>query len=72
MTGVQTCALPILIAEENQVIPIEVKAGEHIKSRSMSNYIMKYKPAYAIRISARNFGFSNQIYAIPLYAVFCL
>ncbi len=68
----QTMEIDFMIAEENQVIPIEVKAGEHIKSRSMSNYIMKYKPAYAIRISARNFGFSNQIYAIPLYAVFCL
>ena len=68
----QTMEIDFMIAQENQVIPIEVKAGEHIKSRSMSNYIMKYKPAYAIRISARNFGFSNQIYVIPLYAVFCL
>lgn len=59
-------------AKENQVIPIEVKAGEHIKSRSMSNYIIKYKPPYVIRISAGNFGFSNNIFSIPLYAIFCL
>jgi len=68
----QTMEIDFVIAKENQVIPIEVKAGEHIKSRSMSNYITKYKPPYAIRISARNFGFSNNIYAIPLYAVFCI
>ncbi len=68
----QTMEIDFVIAQENQVIPIEVKAGEHVKSRSMSNYIMKYKPPYAIRISARNFGFSNNIYAIPLYAVFCI
>lgn len=68
----QTMEIDFVIAKENQVIPIEVKAGEHIKSRSMSNYITKYKPPYAIRISARNFGFSNNIYGIPLYAVFCI
>lgn len=32
----------------------------------------KYKPPYAIRISARNFGFSNGIFAVPLYAAFCI
>lgn len=68
----QTMEIDFVIAKENQVIPIEVKAGEHIKSRSMSNYILKHNPPYAIRISARNFGFTNHIYSIPLYAVFCL
>lgn len=68
----QTMEIDFILNKENQVIPIEVKAGEHTKSRSMSNYIIKYKPPYAIRISARNFGFSNHIYSVPLYAVFCL
>lgn len=68
----QTMEIDFIISKESQVIPIEIKAGEHIKSRSMSNYILKYKPPYAIRISARNFGFSNNIYSIPLYAVFCI
>jgi hypothetical protein len=32
----------------------------------------KYKPEYVIRISAKNFGFENQIKSVPLYAVFCI
>lgn len=58
--------------KEGNVIPIEVKSGTHIKSRSLSNYVLKYKSEYAIRVSARNFGFSNNIYSVPLYAIFCI
>lgn len=68
----QTMEIDFLLSEEGEVIPIEVKSGLHIKSRSLSNYLMKYKPKYAIRISARNFGFNNNIYSIPLYAAFCI
>jgi hypothetical protein len=61
-----------VIAHDDKVIPVEVKANEHVRSRSLSVYAQKYKPQYAIRISAKNFGFENGIRAIPLYAVFCL
>ncbi len=30
------------------------------------------KPKYAIRISAKNFGFENNIKSIPLYATFLI
>ena len=29
-------------------------------------------PKYSIRISAKNFGFENNIKSVPLYAVYCL
>ena len=32
----------------------------------------EFNPAYAIRISAKNFGFENNIKSVPLYAAFCL
>lgn len=35
-------------------------------------YKGKYKPAYSIRISSRNFGFMDGIKSVPLYAVFCI
>jgi len=61
-----------VIVHDDKLIPVEVKANEHVRSRSLSVYIQKYKPQYAIRISAKNFGFENGIRSIPLYAVFCL
>lgn len=54
------------------VIPIEVKAGDNTKSKSLAQYIEIYKPKYAIRISTKNFGLNNNIKSVPLYAVFCI
>lgn len=54
------------------IIPIEVKASVHTQSKSLSVYAVSYKPAYCIRISAKNFGFENGIKSVPLYAVFCV
>lgn len=61
-----------LIVLDGRVIPVEVKAAENNRSRSLAVFVDRYKPAMAIRISTRNFGFENGIKAIPLYAVFAL
>ena len=55
-----------------ECIPIEVKSSDNVRSKSLNQYILKYNPAYSIRISAKNFGFENGIKSIPLYAVFCI
>ena len=57
-----------LIKEDGNIIPVEVKAGDNISSKSLNYYITRYKPKYAIRISSKNFGISNNIKSIPLYA----
>ncbi len=61
-----------IMQKGEEIIPVEVKAGMHTKSKSLALFMEKYKPAYAIRISARNFGFENHIKSVPLYAVFCI
>ncbi|MDR0696362.1 MAG: ATP-binding protein [Christensenellaceae bacterium] len=54
------------------VIPVEVKSADNVQSKSLKQYVEKYTPAYSIRISGKNFGFTNGIKSIPLYAVFCI
>lgn len=54
------------------IIPLEAKSSENVRSKSLRSYIEKYKPEYSIRVSAKNFGFENDIKSIPLYAIFCL
>ncbi|MCB1189870.1 MAG: ATP-binding protein [Leptospiraceae bacterium] len=54
------------------IIPVEVKSSERVRSKSLSQFVSKYSPAYSIRISAKNFGFENGILSLPLYAVFCM
>lgn len=64
--------LDFVLQVENQVIAIEVKKGIRTKSKSLNLFIEKYKPAKSIRISSKNFGFSENLISIPLYAVFCI
>ena len=54
------------------IIPIEVKSNDNTKSKSLNEYNKTFNPAYSIRISAKNFGYENNIKSIPLYAVFCI
>jgi len=67
-----TAEIDFIIQDGDKIIPVEVKSSAHTRSRSLSVYKEKYAPAYAIRISAKNFGFENQIKSVPLYAVFCI
>lgn len=52
-----------------EVIPIEVKSGTNVRSSSLGVYRRAYEPAYAVRVSARNFGFEEGVRSVPLYAV---
>jgi len=64
--------IDFVLQEGTSIIPVEVKAGERVTSRSLSVFIKKYNPPYSIRISAKNFGFENGIKSVPLYAAFCI
>jgi predicted AAA+ superfamily ATPase len=57
---------------QGNIIPLEAKSAENVRSKSLRNYRDVYKPIYSIRVSAKNFGFENGIKSIPLYAMFCL
>ena len=35
-------------------------------------YMDTYKPAYAIKLSSKNFGFEDNKKIVPLYAAFCI
>jgi predicted AAA+ superfamily ATPase len=61
-----------LMQKENRVIPIEVKKGLHIRSKSLHIFVNQYNCPYAIRISQKNFGFENNIKSVPLYAVYLI
>lgn len=61
-----------LLYNNDGIIPVEVKSGTSVKSTSLNTYIRQNKPKYSIRLSAKNFGFENNIKSVPLYAAFCI
>lgn len=71
-TGDNQSEIDFIIRLNGDIIPVEVKSDDNVKSKSLNFYVKKYQPTYAIRISAKNFGFENGIKSIPLYAAFCL
>ncbi len=64
--------LTLLFSVTGQLIPIEVKSADNTKAKSLKVYMDTYKPAYAIKISAKNFGFEDNKKIVPLYAAFCI
>ena len=64
--------IDFVIQREGQLIPIEVKSADNTKAKSLNVYMQTYRPAYAIKLSAKNFGASDDKRIIPLYAAFCI
>ena len=64
--------IDFIIQRDGDIIPIEVKSADNTKAKSLNTYMAAHKPTYAIKISAKNFGFENGIKTVPLYAVFCI
>jgi len=58
--------------KQGRIIPLEGKSADNVRSKSLKTFVSLYKPPYSIRVSAKNFGFENEIKSIPLYALFCL
>ena len=48
-------------------IPIEVKAGSRTKAQSLRQYIAKYDPATAVKITSRPLDLEGRIKNVPLY-----
>lgn len=63
-----TAEVDFVMTIKGHAIPIEVKASTNTKSKALRFYMEKYKPEYAIKVSGKNFGFTEQIKQIPLYA----
>ena len=61
-----------VIQRDAQLIPIEVKSADNTRAKSLNVYMNTYHPAYAIKLSAKNFAFEDQKKVVPLYAAFCI
>jgi len=58
-----------LIQYKNQIVPVEVKSEENVKSKSLAVYRKAYNPELSIRLSLRNLKFEEGLLNIPLFMV---
>ena len=55
--------------EEDEIIPIEVKAGVNLRARSFKLFCEKFQPKSAVRTSLSNYRQENWMTNVPLYIV---
>lgn len=59
--------IDFLIQKEGEIVPIEVKAEENLKAKSLRVYRDKFKPKMAIRTSMSNYREQEWMVNVPLY-----
>lgn len=64
--------IDFVIQRNGELIPVEVKSADNTRAKSLEVYMETYNPAYAIKLSAKNFGFEDGKKTVPLYAAFCI
>ena len=64
--------IDFVIQRNGKLIPIEVKSADNTRAKSLKIYMDTYQPEYAIKLSAKNFGFEDKKKIVPLYAAFCI
>ena len=54
-----------LVQRANDILPVEVKSEDHVKSRSLTLYERAHHPRLRIRFSLRNLSYRNGLLNIP-------
>jgi uncharacterized protein len=64
-----TAELDFILQSQNEIIPIEVKAEENLKAKSLKIFTDKFENKNAIRTSMSNYRKEEWLTNIPLYAI---
>jgi predicted AAA+ superfamily ATPase len=61
-----------IFLKDKVMLPLEIFENDNTRSKSISVLKQKCNFPHAVKISSKNFEFSNGIKYVPYYAVFCL
>ena len=64
-----TGEIDFLIQKANRIIPIEVKAEENLKSRSLRSFVSRHEGIHGLRFSMSDYREQEWMTNIPLYAI---
>jgi predicted AAA+ superfamily ATPase len=67
-----TAEVDFVFADNKEIYPVEVKAGENLQARSLKVYRERFSPKLAIRTSLANLRINDGLLNVPLYALFNL
>ncbi len=61
--------LDFVIQNNDRVIPIEVKAEENLKAKSLKSFFEKFNPTISVRTSMSDYRKEGWLVNVPLYAI---
>ena len=65
-----SCEIDFLLDDGEKVIPLEVKAEENLKAKSLKTYREKFNPTLSIRASMANYREEDDgLVNVPLYSI---
>ena len=59
--------IEFLICKDGALVPVEVKAGHRTQAKSLQQFMIKYSPSLAVKLSAKPFSRTGKLANIPLY-----
>lgn len=63
-----TAEVDFVVQQKQVVIPIEVKAEENLKAKSLKVYVEQFQPEHAFRFSMADYREQDWLVNVPLYA----
>ncbi|MBP5668279.1 MAG: DUF4143 domain-containing protein, partial [Salinivirgaceae bacterium] len=64
-----TSEVDFVIQQQGKIIPVEVKSGENLRSRSFTIFCQTYEPQCAIKASVCPYNAGSQVWNVPLYGL---
>jgi hypothetical protein len=64
-----TAEVDFVLQTGGEVIPVEVKAAENLRSKSLKSFVDRYHPPVAIRTSLSGYREEEWLINLPLYAI---
>lgn len=64
-----TAEVDFVVQRGQDVIPIEVKAEENLRAKSLKSYVEQYQPSLAVRTSMSDYRAEDWLVNVPLYGV---
>lgn len=64
-----TAEVDFVLQYLQQILPLEVKAEENLKAKSLKSYVTQFEPPLALRLSMSDFRQESWLTNLPLYAL---
>ena len=64
-----SCEVDFVVDTGEQIVPVEVKAQENLRAKSLKTYQEKYSPEVCIRTSMSDYRKQDWLINLPLYAI---